>query len=130
MKKIDPTSQPVDRVAARVIGSGVQFSPNNRVPSGDFYHAIVPPDFSPIPRIAGWEDFRGQRFNRLVVVGWLGRKKGKKGKWSVRCDCGMYEVRTTPALKHGEPMQMQCVECEYLEKVKLGLGHTTPQRQS
>lgn len=126
MSKIDPTALPIDRVAARVIGKGVAFDPNFRIPAG-MHHADRPPEYKPIPNEIQWIDLRGKRFNKLTVTGWLGRKQGKVGKWAVRCDCGIYETRTTPALKNGEPMQMQCLECEYLEKVRRGLGHRDKQ---
>lgn len=121
------SATPVDRLAARVLQPGIHFDPNMRSLGEDYYHAIVPPPEAPRPVHNTWDDLRGMRVGRLTVVGWLGKLKGKKGRWSVRCDCGFYEIRKTPALHTAAVGTDRCCECEYLEKVKAGRGHALPQ---
>lgn len=59
----------------------------------------------------------GQRFSRLLVVGWF--KKG--GKWICRCDCGYFTVRKTSSIRHGLANKNSfaaCHECMHIIEVK------------
>jgi len=85
---------------------------------GRTYHAPTP---LPVrPPIEGERDFTGLRFDRLTVIGHVdepGRKNG--ARWLVRCDCGTYETRRTPALAgRMRADRASCQRCDYLLHLK------------
>lgn len=63
----------------------------------------------------GVEDRTGHRRGALAVVGfWAYAKNHESTKWVVRCDCGMYTVRSGRSLRRVNIDDM-CLAC-YLEK--------------
>ena len=120
--EILPPLFPVDAVARRVLGKGVEWTPDLRKQQGYLRNEIAPPPMRKV--ILGNLDLTGQRFGRLVVLG-LGAVKNQTTRspqpasWVVRCDCGAFEGRTSKALrKPGDPNRHMCLHCGYLERLK------------
>lgn len=94
MDKLHAT--PVDRVAARVIGKGVQYQPATK--------GVAVDSETPLPiarptrfRSQGWVDLTGARIGRLLVIG---ISADRRDRWVCRCDCGRYTLRTAKAVKN------------------------------
>ena len=47
-------------------------------------------DYHPLPKIHNFKDLKGERFGRLVVLGYVGEYK--KALWHCQCDCGKTTV--------------------------------------
>lgn len=73
-----------------------------------------------------FQDLTGQRFGRLVVVSWAGRK-ARSARWLVRCDCGVEKVVYATNLKAGQTRSCGCLSREVSTKrtYRHG-GHGTP----
>ncbi len=57
-------------------------------------------------------DLTGQRFGRLVVVGYAGSGKGKRW-WSCLCECGSHMKTTTNYLRCGDTKSCGCLLREW-----------------
>lgn len=59
-------------------------------------------------------DLTGQRFGRLVALGWSADKRSAKSKvrWRCICDCGRETSPTTTALRSGETKSCGCLQAE------------------
>jgi len=145
--------EPVDRVARRVVGGGDHHYFANR---SDEICSPVPLEIRPVPVYCGMPDLTGTKFGRLTVVGlatvvystgrWtsdpLDRARQKGGaKWLCRCECGMYTLRKTKAVRDptryaavdagwSEDKCLQCRKLDILKDTKLATapcgicGHT------
>lgn len=72
----------------------------------------------------------GKRFERLVVIGYLGRIN-KKGRWLVRCDCGNLDDVRGSHLVHGTTKSCGCISAELRRNLTRTHGATgTPEYKS
>lgn len=101
---------PVDETASRVISGGEHYDTKS---NPDAYEYDAPIPTRPAPKQV--EDFTGQRKGRLTVIGWSHRHKKR---WVVRCDCGIYGVRTTRALRNPKNIADRCSKCERVARIK------------
>lgn len=60
------------------------------------------------PRSAFFKDITGQKYNRLVVLGFAGRIRGGS-YWKCRCDCGAEVVVRGAQLKNGGTKSCGCL---------------------
>ena len=91
--------RPVDRVAARVVGRGVEPPENwkrpkrpKRAPYGDVPRAR----FAPIPD--GVRDLSGMTFGKLRVLGFSVRGNAQKPVWLCQCVCHTVVCRKAKSL--------------------------------
>ena len=84
---IDPShATPIDRVAARVVGKGTQFTGSLKGQSPVWKEM---PATAPLPR--HYRDLKGIAFGRLVVVGFGGKTLSRGQRWWIcRCTCGNF----------------------------------------
>lgn len=83
---------------------------------------IVPIDR---PRV---KDITGQRFNRLLVLGYVGTNPHGHATWLCLCDCGQYSVVARSGLIHGTTRSCGCLQREWATTDKLTHGMTlTPE---
>jgi len=100
---------PVDRVAARVIGRGVHYTPNKVVLTAD---SDLPIQTGPSPGTVA--DLVGCRFGHFTVLGWYAEGNG----WVVKCSCGIYTVRKTRAVLNPQNSWDRCERCRHLMYLK------------
>lgn len=101
---------PVDRVAARVTSRSERQIINKVIQTAD--------SETPLQiRRANREnrDLIGHRQGRLVVIG-LSRHVPKR--WVVRCDCGIYTLRTAKAMRNPCNTDDRCERCRLLSYLR------------
>lgn len=100
---------PVNKTAALVTGRGVHYTPKKKIQTAD--------QITPIPTrpVRHGVDLSGTRQGRLTVIGLAHRVKGR---WVVRCDCGVYTLRTAKAISNPANNQDRCEHCRHLAQVK------------
>jgi len=84
-----------------------------------------PPRMKRVPH--GCPDYTGQRRGRLVVKGLLDKSElggSKKASWVVRCDCGMWETRTSKAIREANEPDDCCVHCRTIAQRKRHQEHS------
>lgn len=117
------THVPIDMTARKVVSKGINFDKNEFVSKHKFkYHSDLPLIINnQLPKDPSFIDFTGLKVGNLSVIGLVKNSYGIRGKWLVKCNCGIYEVRTSKAIKnHLNNPQFDndcCLECE--EKIKL-----------
>ena len=63
-------------------------------------------------------DLDGQRFARLLVVGWAGSTKDGQSEWACRCDCGADVVVVRQKLVSGNTRSCGCLKVqEFVERL-------------
>jgi len=95
---------PVDRVAARVVGKSRDVGLTPAVNNAWGRHVewdIAPPIRPPKASLRHWV---GMRLGRLTLLGKLDYvvrpdKPDHNPRWVCRCDCGVFVVRNTPAIR-------------------------------
>lgn len=109
-------SAPLDRQASVVRdGSGDQFV--GRIPR-DVEHWTAPP-LPEAARPAQVKDLSGLAVGRMTVVRYHRSHPKRGARWLVRCRCGDYEVRSTPALTGAcAPERLMCCLCEQVELMR------------
>lgn len=70
---------------------------------------------TPIPTSRRFQDLTGQRFGRLVVLGWAGDTKPNP-QWTCRCDCGSEKLALSHNLVSGRTRSCGCLNLENLSK--------------
>lgn len=100
---------PIDKTAALVVSRGVQYESGKVILTEE---SIAPFPMKKTP--ADTMCLIGVRRCRLVV---LGMAADRKGKWVCRCDCGMYVLRKSKALRNEANMD-RCEECRQLSHLK------------
>jgi hypothetical protein len=83
-----------------------------------------PPRMKPVPKDA--PNFIGHRLGSLVVKGLLDKSEvggGKRAAWVVRCDCGMWETRSSKALREANEPNDCCVHCRTVLERKRHAEH-------
>jgi len=58
---------------------------------------------------------RGQRFNRLVILSFVGSEKGTS-RWECKCDCGKVVVMAGTRMKDGSARSCGCLKIERVSK--------------
>lgn len=99
---------PVDVVAYRTQNL-IEPSKNYNGTNGTGFHSMTP---HPVRRAVGCLDLTGRSFGTFVVVGLSAIPcKAKGRRWSCRCKCGAYELRTEKVIT-GETAKLQtCASC-------------------
>lgn len=100
----------VNGTAARVLAKGEHFVSSKKVLTAD---TEFPIKTRPIP--LNMEDLRGFTFGRFTVIGCAAHEKGR---WVVRCSCGVYTLRTTKAVKNPANERDCCEQCRHLRHLK------------
>lgn len=62
------------------------------------------------------KDLTGQRFGRLVVLGFVGQAPSTQAKWLCKCDCGNYHVVVRGTLVGGYSRSCGCLIVDVLNK--------------
>lgn len=123
---------PVDRVAARVVGNGVDWTPNKVIQTGD---SDLPLPIFPTYNIKNPQHRRevqsmvGRKRGRLTIIG-LAVTQGAKNKgarYVARCVCGIYTYRKAKNFKNNSDEFDGCERCRELlflkrEEVKRRTG--------
>lgn len=113
------TNKPVNGSAAAVLCKGEHFDPDKKP---GCYHSLSPLDTLKFTGLQK-DDLTGRKFGKFKVIGFVG-KGAKLGRWLVKCQCGMYEIRTGKTLKNytgtieARRSRTMCHECAYLEMIK------------
>ncbi|MGX9363666.1 hypothetical protein [Pantoea ananatis] len=114
---------PVDRVAARVVGKGVDWTPNKVILTGD---SDLPLPVFPACNIKNQQHRRevesmiGRKRGRLTIIGMAemqgSRSQGKNSgmRYVVRCVCGTYTYRRGAPFKKNEGEFDGCERCREL----------------
>lgn len=108
----DPASfgAPIDSMAARVTGKGTPDIDYSATDSQYHSHAPLPlgkPDRSQ-PQFV---DYTGRRRGRMRVIGYVRAGPNDSGaRWLVQCECSMYELRRSRALRNANQDDM-CRRC-------------------
>lgn len=61
-------------------------------------------------------DLTGQRFGRLVVLGYAEKQEGRNPKWTCKCDCGNIKDVAGRGLREGHIRSCGCLAAEQREK--------------
>lgn len=68
-------------------------------------------------------DRTGQKFGRLKVISFAGKKTGGQSLWNVRCDCGNVKVVSANGMVEGHTRSCGCLAMETIAKIgKLSKG--------
>lgn len=123
---------PIDRVAARVVGKGVDWTPNKVIQTGD---SEMPLPVHPVHNIKNPQHRRevesmiGRKRGRLTVIGLAEQQGGGKAgaRYVVRCVCGTYTYRRGAKFKKNSDEFDGCERCRELlflkrEEVKRRTG--------
>jgi hypothetical protein len=113
---------PVDRTAAMVAGRGVEYISKKRVLTDEQDH---PYTLKRVPKDC--KDITGMRRGRLMC---LGLSAEVNGRWSCRCDCGKYVLRSYRAITNENNSCDRCEQCRELAHLKrkeqwIRLGYNT-----
>gem|GEM_PF-3535832 len=128
----DMKRMPIDRVAARVVGKGVDWTPEKIIKTGD---SDLPLPVFPTYNIKNLQHRRevesmiGRKRGRLTIVG-LAQDQGckvKGARYVVRCVCGTYTYRRGAPFKKNSNEFDGCERCRELlflkrEEVKRRTG--------
>lgn len=114
---LDMKRLPIDRVAARVVGKGVHWTPNKKVQTADSETPLPIADLRTLdPQVKKIsQKVIGTRCGRLTI---LGLSAEKRGRWVVRCQCGMFTLRTFKALNNPKNNTDCCEQCRHLLHLK------------
>lgn len=118
MEKIG-ASKPVNKIAALVTSKGYTFEPERQTRPNGLPFWEHKPETNKVP--ANCPNLTGQRKGRFTVVGYYKstkRAKGSPSTWVVRCDCGMYEVRSGSALRNPMNDKDRCYDCQKLYQLQ------------
>jgi hypothetical protein len=116
------SSNPIDKTAAKVIGTGNHFEPKIKPHSHEYVHSDIPlPIKSPLAMSISqfknnnqFVDLTGAKIGWLTVVG---ASPEYHGRWVVRCVCGAYEIRTAKAIKNKKNDEDRCIVCRAVKHI-------------
>lgn len=108
MKENVYSSVPVNKTAAIVTSPGFSYDPPKKVQNG-FSKLPIPCEPNPI-NVPNDYVLTGKKFGRLTV---MGRIPNMKARWSCRCDCGYYVIRTNKAIRNPENKFDRCDHCRH-----------------
>lgn len=100
----------VNTTAARVMAKGVHFVGDKKILTAD---SELPIKTRALP--LNMEDLHGFKFGRMVVIGVAAEVRGR---WVVKCNCGVYTLRTTKAVKNRANKIDCCEQCRHLMHLK------------
>lgn len=63
-----------------------------------------------------FQDLTGERFSRLIVVGFAGKSKHGQSQWLCRCDCGNEKEIIAGSLKSGKTKSCGCLKSEVIHE--------------
>lgn len=69
-------------------------------------------DCRPVPKWKTVIDMTGLRYDRWLVLGYLGRADGRNALWLCRCDCGTERAVSGPSLRYGATLSCGCLKVE------------------
>ena len=112
MNKIyEEPRRPVDRVAARVLGKGVDYTPDEKIMTADQDMPIpVRTYIHPDAR-----HFIGKKFGRMTVIG---QALNAHKRWVVRCQCGTYTLRKMKSVNNPNNQNDCCENWRHLLYLK------------
>ena len=102
---------PVDTLTRRVVGGSERYEPAVTLTQAD---SDAPLPTMPFPR-SGGENLRGRRFGRMTVVGYSAEKRGR---WVVRCSCGVFTLRTAKAIRNAANSADACQRCRHADNLR------------
>jgi hypothetical protein len=72
------------------------------------------------------KDLAGQRFGRLLVLGFIGRNKHGQAMWLCKCDCGEHFATLGASLLRGRTQSCSCLSRDIIiqRNFRHGLSHT------
>jgi hypothetical protein len=100
----------VNTTAARVLAKGTHFVGDKKILTAD---SELPIKTRALPH--NMEDLRGVNFGRMTVIGVAA---DAKGRWVVKCSCGVYTLRSTKAVKNPANEIDCCEQCRHLRHLK------------
>lgn len=95
--------RPINATAAMVVSNGTHFNSSKKIQE---LESDIPHETKKIP--FGVEDLTETRFGRFTVKGLFAFKKGR---WVVRCVCGIYSIRKAKAIKNPLNNIDRCGKC-------------------
>lgn len=101
--------KPADRTASYVTSKGVGYACPKRILSDE---SEVPYPLKRVP--PNTIDLTGTRRGRLVVCGLA---HGRNGRWSCRCDCGVYVLRSARACTNPNN-EDRCEQCRHIAHLR------------
>jgi hypothetical protein len=111
-KVLDGPRSAIDRVAARVTGRGERFDARKIIKTADQSTPIEIRSLCDItPEL---RTLSGRRFGRMTVMG----LSFSPGRWVVRCDCGVYTLRSAKAIRNPNNDTDCCEQCRHLLYLK------------
>lgn len=131
------SSKPVDALAARVTGKGVERPSNPNTDANPCFDEC--PEMQPIPRPYGSNipDIRGQKLDGVTIIGFYesipkgvaggGRSNGDT-RWVAQCDCGKYIIIMRKKImkqRRRKGKFVQCSECWYFRYLQNKLSQST-----
>lgn len=72
-----------------------------------------------------FQDFTGQKFSRLIVLGFAEKSQSGESKWYCRCNCGNITKVYSMCLKNGSTTSCGCFCIERTKKEKTKHGNKT-----
>lgn len=105
---------PVNKIALRVLGSGVNFEFKNTEPHREESLTPFPITWGRFPFSDGFINLKGRQVGRLTVIGW----NDDNGRWVCRCSCGTYVYRKSKAIKNSKNKIDACYQCHKLIEVR------------
>ena len=122
---LDMKRLPIDRVEARVIGKGIDWTPSKKIMTGDSENPLPVYPVKNIKNQQHREEVRrmiGRKRGRLTIIGVADEqlnRGGKKGlRYVVRCVCGIYTYRRGAPFKKGSDGFDACERCRELLYLK------------
>ncbi len=70
-------------------------------------------------------DLTGQKFERLIVVKYAGKKQSGAALWLCVCDCGKERVICSYSLRSGNTKSCGCLQKEIVSAYQMKHGHST-----
>lgn len=79
-----------------------------------------------------FQDLTGQKFNKLTVLGYIGKSKGGQSRWQCRCECGSLHEALGTHLKTGNIKSCGCLAIGAARSVASTIhgGYKTPEYTS
>lgn len=124
MSELPLTHVPVNREAALATARGEHWEWKNKatILANNGVHQDTPPPIQPLPKNASTlPDLTGVSFGRFRVIGFA---RDRRSKWVVRCVCGIYEMRTTKAIRNPLNSTDRCRSCRHVDYLSSKRGQT------
>lgn len=102
---------PINKTAQMVIQKGIHF---DHVGNPDAVWSQLP--IRTRPFVGTSEDLTGIKIGRLTVIGL--NDTGVKGRWVVRCTCGLYGLRKARAIKNPHNFGDRCDQCRKVAQMR------------